>query len=85
MVNPVLHYIITLKENGMYHVPMCKVCGEHEVGTWHGSTEYCSERCEDVAFQEMRAGEYDAAGDGWGYDDCEAMMSFNASEYMEEV
>ena len=42
----------------MYHVPMCKLCGEHEVGTWHGSTEYCSERCEDVAFHEMRAGEY---------------------------
>ena len=79
MVNPVLHYIITLKENGMYHVPMCKVCGEHEVGAFgNGSTEFCSERCEDVAFQELRDSSYDAAGDGWGYDDCEHIM-------MEEV
>lgn len=27
------------------HVPMCKVCGEWEVGTFTGSTEFCSENC----------------------------------------
>ena len=60
----------------MYHVPMCKVCGEHEVGAFgNGSTEFCSERCEDVAFHELRAGEYVE----------DVPMTFNASEYMEEV
>lgn len=29
----------------MYHVPMCKVCGEWEVGTFIGSDKVCSEKC----------------------------------------
>lgn len=35
----------------MYHVPMCKVCGEWEVGTFTGSAEYCSEKCEHEAHE----------------------------------
>jgi len=30
----------------MYHVPMCKVCGEWEVGTFFSSEYACSERCD---------------------------------------
>lgn len=35
----------------MNHVPMCKVCGEWEVGTFTGSAEFCSEACEQDAIQ----------------------------------
>jgi hypothetical protein len=36
-------------------VPICQVCGEHEVGTFTGSAEYCSNKCEQEAndFLEM--------------------------------
>jgi hypothetical protein len=39
----------------MMHVPICQVCGEWEVGTFTGSVEYCSEKCETEAhnFLEM--------------------------------
>ncbi len=54
----------------MSHVPMCKICGEYEVGTFTGSIEFCSEKCQTESCYS-----YDAAGDGWGYADCEDMMS----------
>lgn len=54
----------------MSHVPMCKVCGEHEVGTFTGSAEFCSEKCQTESCYS-----YDAEGDGWGYADCEDMLS----------
>jgi hypothetical protein len=60
----------------MYHVPMCKVCGEHEVGTFTGSAEYCSEKC-----QMESCYSYDAAGDGWGHDDIQAMYDDDPSPY----
>lgn len=34
-----------------YHVPICQVCGEWEVGTFTGSAEYCSEKCEMEAHE----------------------------------
>jgi len=49
---------------------MCKICGEYEVGTFTGSIEFCSEKCQTESCYS-----YDAAGDGWGYADCEDMMS----------
>lgn len=34
----------------MYHVPMCPVCDENEVGSLPGGTEYyCSHVCENIA------------------------------------
>ena len=34
----------------MYHVPMCEICGEHEVGSISGGhTEFCSDECADKA------------------------------------
>ena len=33
----------------MNHVPMCSVCGDWEVGKEIGSTEFCSQMCEDHA------------------------------------
>jgi hypothetical protein len=79
------------------HVPMCKVCGDWEVGTFTGSDEFCSEACEvdAVSFQHEISAErekerqaqlescysYDAAGDGWGYDDCEAMYDNDPNPY----
>lgn len=62
------------------HTPICPVCNTYEVGTFHGGTdEYCSTTCEGAAHAEMDAlrvdpYEYDAVGDGWGYDDCERMQ-----------
>lgn len=47
------------------HVPMCKVCGDWEVGTFTGSDEYCSVPCEENANEFLhdisneRAREYD--------------------------
>lgn len=71
----------------MYHIPMCRMCGEREVGSLRGGTdEYCSSTCEGAAHAEMDAlridpREYDAAGDGWGYDDCERMMVSSNGAY----
>ena len=64
----------------MYHVPMCRMCGEYEVGSFKGGTdEYCSPTCEAAALAEQDAmridpHEYDAVGDGWGFEDCEYMQ-----------
>lgn len=73
-----------------YHVPMCKVCGEWEVGTFTGSAEYCSVPCEENANEFLndisneRAEEreaYNAEGDGWGYEDCMAMYDDDPNPY----
>lgn len=40
----------------MYHIPMCRMCGEREVGSLRGGTdEYCSSTCEGAAHAEMDA------------------------------
>lgn len=52
----------------MYHVPMCRMCGQLEVGSLKGGTdEYCSATCEGAAHAEMDAirvdpSEYDTDG-----------------------
>ena len=52
----------------MYHVPMCPVCNENEVGSLYGGTEYfCSATCEGIAHAEMDALRIDA--DEWDSDD----------------
>lgn len=34
----------------MGHVPMCKVCGEYEAGTFYGGdVDFCSDTCADRA------------------------------------
>ena len=48
-------------------VPMCKMCGEYEIGTFQVHNDFCSDICADKV--------YDAVGDGWANDDCEAMMA----------
>lgn len=35
----------------MIAVPYCKLCGEWEVGTFTGSTEFCSDACIDKAYE----------------------------------
>jgi len=38
----------------MNHVPMCKWCGEHEVGSISGgSADYCSTECIDAVDDEI--------------------------------
>jgi len=61
----------------MYHVPMCPVCFENEVGSLPGGTEYyCSSTCNAIAHEEASAmadefrAEYDTDGEvvdtqGW--------------------
>ena len=48
-------------------IPMCKMCGEYEIAMFQVHNDFCSDRCADKV--------YDAIGDGWGIDDCEAMQS----------
>ena len=46
----------------MYHVPMCPVCNENEVGSLPGGSEYyCSHVCENIANAEGE--EFLAAGE----------------------
>lgn len=69
----------------MYHVPMCVVCGEYEVGSFKGGTdEYCSSTCEGAAHAEWDAitidpSEYDSDGEPEGShdlsDDADALAS----------
>ena len=35
-----------------YHIPMCPVCNENEVGSFYGSEHFCSEVCENIAQEE---------------------------------
>lgn len=58
----------------MYHVPMCVVCGEYEVGTFQGHEQFCSDLCADKAHEFLTddgepAGSYDLS------DDAEALAS----------
>lgn len=56
----------------MYHVPMCVVCGEQEVGSQIASTDFCSGECLEEARTFMREveedgephGSYDLSDDG---------------------
>jgi hypothetical protein len=51
----------------MGHVPMCKVCGEYEAGTFYGGdVDFCSDTCADRAhgymidaYYEDMAAQYD--------------------------
>lgn len=69
------------------HTPICPVCNENEVGTFHGGTEYyCSSTCKGIAHAEDLAlridpYEYDAVGDGWGHDDIQAMYDDDPNPY----
>ena len=81
----------------MYHVPMCRWCGEFEVGTFAGgSEEFCSVECIDSFDSTSSCGDveydtdgepidtqgrYDAPGDGWGNDDIMAMYDDDPSPY----
>lgn len=59
----------------MYHVPMCRWCGEYEVGTFAGgSADFCSVECTDEFGAEMeRDGEPEGSHDL--SDDAEALAS----------
>ena len=69
----------------MYHIPMCPVCNENEVGSLPGGTEYyCSATCEGIAHAEDMAmritpDEWDTDGEPAGSydlsDDAEALAS----------
>jgi hypothetical protein len=61
----------------MHHVPMCKMCEEFEVGTFQAWLDFCSDACADKAHEYQ----YDAAGDGWGYDDIVAVFDDDPSPY----
>lgn len=43
------------------NVPMCVICGEYEAGTFTGSVMFCSEKCEDIARDDIVV--YDTDGD----------------------
>lgn len=59
----------------MYHVPMCRWCGEYEVGQFGGgSADFCSVECTDEFGAEMEQdGEPEGSHDL--SDDAEALAS----------
>lgn len=58
----------------MNHIPMCAMCGEYEVGTFHAHNDFCSDACADKA--------YDYTVDnGDGYDDILAVFDDDPSPY----
>lgn len=62
----------------MGHVPMCKVCGEYEVGSFQGGDEqFCSDYCADKAHDYVMDAEYDGEPEGSHdlSDDAEALAS----------
>ena len=69
-----------MTSNGEYmgHVPMCVLCGEYEVGTFHGGDhQFCSTTCADKAYDYMMDAEGDGEPEG-SYDlsdDAEALAS----------
>ena len=53
----------------MYHVPMCVICDENEVGSIDGGhTEFCSDACADKAMDYVMDA-YDADAMMAQYDD----------------
>lgn len=53
----------------MYHVPMCVVCGEQEVGSQIASPDFCSGECLEEARTFFREVEEDSEQDYLdGYD-----------------
>ena len=64
-----------------YHIPICPVCNENEVGSFFGSEFFCSAVCEAEAQAEMEAYRCDYPEDGepqGSYDlsdDAEALAS----------
>jgi len=48
----------------MFHFLLCPVCGENEVGSLPGGTEYyCSSTCDRIALEEASAMAYEDAGE----------------------
>ena len=72
-----LYSSIHSKEIRMNHVPMCNVCGDWEVGKEIGSTEFCSQRCEDHA----HAHRYRSASTEWVDDAMQAQYDDDPSPY----
>ena len=53
-----------------YHIPLCPVCNENEVGSFYGSEFFCSPTCERIANEasETFASDYDRDEYGSEYD-----------------
>ena len=52
----------------MYHVPMCVMCGENEVGTFQPHNEFCGDMCADRAHEAL---EVDKFYEGWTEDEAD--------------
>jgi hypothetical protein len=46
-----------------YHIPICPVCQIHEVGTFYGSSVFCSAECEDKNLDEIVGQNYRPSND----------------------
>jgi hypothetical protein len=74
----------TSVETLVTHTHFCKMCGEYEIGTFQVHDDFCSDVCADRAYDyvgEADFTKYDAAGDGWGYDDIQAMYDDDPNPY----
>lgn len=55
----------------MYHVPMCVMCGENEVGTFQPHNEFCGDMCAARAHEALEVDKFYA---GWTEDEADASM-----------
>ena len=68
-----MEFNVTSQENKM--TPMCKLCGEYEIGTFQVHNDFCSDVCADRAYDYVA--DYDdstsdaeaLASAGWGTDE----------------
>ena len=61
-----------------YHIPICPVCRENEVGAYCGSDTYCSWKCEDIANGE---GEDREQYNNWAHEAYQSMYDDDPSPY----
>ena len=77
----------------MYHVPMCVMCGENEVGTFQAHDQFCGDMCADRYQEALEVDQlctmcrtHEAVEDGFCSFQCENLFydNFKAEEVQQE-
>ena len=77
----------------MYHVPMCVMCGENEVGTFQAHDQFCGDMCADRYAEALEVDQlctmcrtHEAVEDGFCSFQCENLFydRFKAEEVQQE-
>ena len=74
-----MEFNVTYQESNMSVSPMCKLCGEYEIGTFQVHNDFCSDVCADRAYDYVGAADFADYGEPEGSydhsDDAEALAS----------